>query len=138
MTGGSRGIGRAVVERLAGDGAAVIFSYQRDEAAANEVVDAVSGAGGKVWAVRADQADAPAVVRLYDVAEEKGGALDIVVNNAALGTVGLIVDTSDMEFDRVMAVNLSRSRRAASRTDHQCLDREHRLARPRHRALCRQ
>jgi 3-oxoacyl-[acyl-carrier protein] reductase len=58
VTGGSRGIGRAVVERLAGDGAAVIFSYQRDEDAANDVVRAVSAGGAKVWAVRADQAEA--------------------------------------------------------------------------------
>lgn len=106
VTGGSRGIVWAVVERLARDGAAVIFSYQRDEEAANDVVNAVSTAGGKVWAVRADQAEAQEVVRLYDVAEDKGGALDIVVNNAAVGTVGLIADTSDIEFDRVMAVNL--------------------------------
>ena len=106
VTGGSRGIGRAVVERLARDGAVVIFSYQRDEEAANAVVDAVASAGGTVWAVRADQAEAEEVVGLYDVAEEKAGALDIVVNNAALGTVGLITDTTDAEFDRVMAVNL--------------------------------
>ena len=106
VTGGSRGIGRAVVERLARDGAAVIFSYQRDEEAADDVVKAVSAAGGKAWSVRADQGETQDVVRLYDVAEEKGGGLDIVVNNAAVGTVGLITDTSDREFDRVMAVNL--------------------------------
>ena len=106
VTGGSRGIGRAVVERLARDGAAVIFSYQRDEEAADDVVKAVSGAGGKAWSVRADQGETVDVVRLYDVAEDKGGGLDIVVNNAAVGIVGLITDTSDSEFDRVMAVNL--------------------------------
>jgi 3-oxoacyl-[acyl-carrier protein] reductase len=106
VTGGSRGIGRAVVERLARDGATVIFSYQRDEAAADDVVNAISTAGGTVWAVQADQAEAQEVVRLYDVAEDKAGALDIVVNNAAVGTVGLIADTSAIEFDRVMAVNL--------------------------------
>ena len=106
VTGGSRGIGRAVVERLARDGAAVIFSYQRDEEAADDVVKAVSGAGGKAWSVRADQGETVDVVRLYDVAEDKGGGLDIVVNNAAVGIVGLITDTSDREFDRVMAVNL--------------------------------
>src|SRR5580704_11416052 len=55
VTGGSRGIGRAVVERLARDGAAVIFSYQRDEEAANQVVESVAAAGGTAWAVRADQ-----------------------------------------------------------------------------------
>jgi 3-oxoacyl-[acyl-carrier protein] reductase len=106
VTGGSRGIGRAVVERLARDGAAVIFSYQRDEEAANDVVGAVARAGGRVWSVRADQGHPADVVRLYDVAEDKGGGLDIVVNNAATATVGLIVETSDVEFDRVMAVNL--------------------------------
>src|SRR5580692_1267731 len=78
VTGGSRGIGRAVVERLARDGAAVIFSYQRDEEAADEVVTAVATAGGTAWAVRADQGEAQEVVRLYDEAEDKAGALDIV------------------------------------------------------------
>jgi 3-oxoacyl-[acyl-carrier protein] reductase len=106
VTGGSRGIGRAVVERLARDGAAVIFSYERNEEAATDVVNAVAATGGTAWAVRADQSEPHEVVRLYDVAEDKGGGLDIVVNNAALGLVGFIIDTSDIEFDRVMAVNV--------------------------------
>lgn len=106
VTGGSRGIGRAVVERLARDGAAVTFSFEHNEDAAADVVDAVVSAGGTARSVRADVADVGDVVRLYDEAEAGGDGLDIVVNNAAVGTVGLIVDTSDEDFDRVMAVNL--------------------------------
>lgn len=55
VTGGSRGIGRAIVKRLAADGAAVVFSYLRNEAAAQAVVREVGEAGGRAFAVRADQ-----------------------------------------------------------------------------------
>jgi 3-oxoacyl-[acyl-carrier protein] reductase len=106
VTGGSRGIGRAVVERLARDGATVTFSFEHNEEAAIDVVGAVVSAGGTARSVRADLADIRDVVRLYDEAEAGGEGLDIVVNNAAVATVGLIVDTSDDDFDRVMAVNL--------------------------------
>jgi 3-oxoacyl-[acyl-carrier protein] reductase len=106
VTGGSRGIGRAVVERLARDGASVTFSFEHNEEAATDVVGAVVSAGGTARSVRADLGDVGDVVRLYDEAEAGGGGLDIVVNNAAVGTVGLIVDTGDDDFDRVMAVNL--------------------------------
>jgi 3-oxoacyl-[acyl-carrier protein] reductase len=106
VTGGSRGIGRAVVERLAGDGAAVTFSYRTDEGAAADVVRAVTSVGGKAWSMRADQADARDIVRLYDAAEANGGGLDIVVNNAGDAPVGLLADTSDDDFDRVMQINV--------------------------------
>jgi len=54
VTGGSRGIGRAIVKRLAADGAAVVFSYLQNDAAAGEVVGEVAGNGGRAFAVRAD------------------------------------------------------------------------------------
>jgi 3-oxoacyl-[acyl-carrier protein] reductase len=105
VTGGSRGIGRAVVERLARDGAAVTFSYLRDEQAAGDVVRSVTQAGGKAWALRADQGDVSDLVALFDAAELNSGGLDIVVNNASIIAVGPIADTSDHDWDQVMTVN---------------------------------
>jgi 3-oxoacyl-[acyl-carrier protein] reductase len=106
VTGGSRGIGRAVVERLARDGAVVTFSYLRDSEAAAEVVRSVKEAGGEAWSLKSDQAEPDDVRRHYDAAESNGGGLDIVVNNAALGLSGLLAETSDDDFDRVMATNV--------------------------------
>jgi 3-oxoacyl-[acyl-carrier protein] reductase len=102
VTGGSRGIGRAIVRRLVDDGASVVFSYQRDEAAAAEVV---RESAERAFAVRADQGDLGAVERLFGEAEQRLGGLDILVVNAAINPVKSILDTTEDDFDRVMAVN---------------------------------
>jgi len=105
VTGGSRGIGRAVVERLARDGAAVTFSYHRDRAAAAVVEGAVHAAGGLGWAMRAEQGDSTQTAALFDAADTHAGGVDIVVANAATVTVGLIADTTDADWDQAMTVN---------------------------------
>lgn len=106
VTGGSRGIGRAVVERLCRDGAAVVFNYATAEAAAAEVVAKVEAAGGRAYGLRADLAEPGAAVRLMAAAEERLGGLDILVNNAALSfTPTPLADTDEEVFDRVMRVN---------------------------------
>jgi 3-oxoacyl-[acyl-carrier protein] reductase len=118
VTGGSRGIGRAVVERLARDGAVVTFSYVQAADAAQSVVGAVTAAGGSAQAVPCDLGDGAAIGRLFDAAEEFGGGLDIVVNNAGVVHTGLIVDTSDEQYDQVMGANAKgtfRSLREAAR-----------------------
>jgi 3-oxoacyl-[acyl-carrier protein] reductase len=106
VTGGSRGIGRAIVARLAGDGADVVFNYARDEGAAEIVVRSVREAGGSVRGVRLDLAEPGAAERLMELAEEHLGGVDILVNNAASGfTPTPIAETEEALFDRVMAVN---------------------------------
>ena len=95
VTGGSRGIGRAIVERLARDGATVTFSYLRDDEAAAEVVRSVRAAGGEAWSLWADQAESSDIREHLDAAQAHGGGLDIVIDNAAIGVVGLLADTSD-------------------------------------------
>ena len=105
VTGGSRGIGRAIVERLARDGAAVTFSYVRDAAAAEQVVAGVTDAGGQAWAAPCDLADGAQIAKLFDEAERHTGGLDIVVNNAAVVAVGLIADTTDEQYDAIMDAN---------------------------------
>jgi 3-oxoacyl-[acyl-carrier protein] reductase len=100
VTGGARGIGRAVVERLRADGAEVVFSYRGDAEAAGRV----AGETGAV-AVRADQGSREALDRLFAEAEKVLPGVDIVVNNAAEGGQGLIADVTDETYERVFAVN---------------------------------
>ncbi|MEL5954121.1 glucose 1-dehydrogenase [Streptomyces sp. CLV115] len=106
VTGGSRGIGRAIVERLCRDGAHVIFNYATDDDAAAEVVRTVRSGGGEVRAVRLDLADPDGPERLMAAAEEEFDGLDILVNNAALCPApSLLTDTDPAVFDQVLAVN---------------------------------
>lgn len=106
VTGGSRGIGRAIVERLAADGAAVVFSYLINAEAAAEIVAGIAAAGGTAHAIQADLGDAAAAVRLYREAEDLIGPLDILVNNAGAVAGDPIADTSDEVFDATFAVNV--------------------------------
>ncbi len=105
VTGGSRGIGRAIVKRLAADGAAVVFSYLRNEAAAREVVREVTEDGGRAFAVRADQGSPDDLRRLAGQADEHLTGLDVVVINAADGLPVPIGQVTEDGYDRFMAVN---------------------------------
>jgi 3-oxoacyl-[acyl-carrier protein] reductase len=105
VTGGSRGIGRAIVKRLAADGAAVVFSYLQNEAAARGVVREVTEDGGRAFAVRADQASLDDLRRLAGQADEHLTGLDIVVINAADGLPVPIGQVTEDGYDRFMAVN---------------------------------
>ncbi|MCP2256488.1 3-oxoacyl-[acyl-carrier protein] reductase [Streptoalloteichus tenebrarius] len=110
VTGGSRGIGRAVVLRLAAEGASVVFSFREDEAGADRVVEEVRASGGVAWAVRADQADLAAVEGLFTEADRRFGAaglpgLDVLVVNAGASLSRTIAETSEADYDRLMAVN---------------------------------
>jgi 3-oxoacyl-[acyl-carrier protein] reductase len=105
VTGGSRGIGRAIVRRLAADGAAVVFSYLQDEAAARAAAAEVAEAGGRALSVQADQGSLDDLLRLTGQAEEYLDGLDIVVINAAGGLPGLIREVTEDDYDRFMAVH---------------------------------
>jgi 3-oxoacyl-[acyl-carrier protein] reductase len=105
VTGGSRGIGRAIVTRLAGEGASVVFSFVRDQHAADRVAGEVTAAGGRAFAVRADQGSPDDLRRLCAAAEERLDGLDIVVCNAASAEVTAIDDVTEDLYDRYMAVN---------------------------------
>jgi len=106
VTGGSRGIGRAIVEQLAGDGAAVVFNYAHSSDAAAAVERVVREAGGRAHAVQLDLAAPDAVDELMAAASEHLAGLDILVNNAALDlTVGPIADTEEQLWDLTLTVN---------------------------------
>jgi 3-oxoacyl-[acyl-carrier protein] reductase len=105
VTGGSRGIGRAIVTRLARDGATVAFSFNSDRAAAEKVVAEVAEFGGRAIAVQADQASLEDLTRLFDEVARELDGLDIVVNNAAINPMMSIDDVTEADYDRTMAVN---------------------------------
>jgi 3-oxoacyl-[acyl-carrier protein] reductase len=105
VTGGSRGIGRAIVRRLAAEGAAVVFTYAENERAADKVVTEVKEQGGLAAAVQADQADLARLPGLFATAAESTGGLDILVINAAINLIKPIEDTTEADYDRLMAVN---------------------------------
>jgi 3-oxoacyl-[acyl-carrier protein] reductase len=106
VTGGSRGIGAAIAGDLAGAGARVVVSYQERRDAADAVVAAIRASGGVAEAVAFDVADAPAVdAAVRDIAARLGN-VDILINNAGVSADGLILRTSEAEWDRVLDVNL--------------------------------
>jgi 3-oxoacyl-[acyl-carrier protein] reductase len=106
VTGGSRGIGAAIVERLASAGAAVAFTYQSSDAAAQALAGRIEAAGGRVLALRADVADTDALTAAIDAAVAKFGRLDILVNNAGVFLGGHVTEFALADFDRTVAVNL--------------------------------
>ncbi|GAA0502219.1 3-oxoacyl-ACP reductase [Paractinoplanes deccanensis] len=99
VTGGSRGIGRAIVERLAADGARVVFTYRRDRDAAREVTARVPG----TVAVRADQEDTANVAAMFEPVRD---GLDILVNNAAIVSAMPIEKLGEDDIDRAFTVNV--------------------------------
>jgi 3-oxoacyl-[acyl-carrier protein] reductase len=108
VTGGSRGIGRAIVTRLARDGANVVFNYLSRVDAAEEVVrEAKRAGGGEVRPVRLDLAEPGAAEDLMAFCEERFGAADILVGNATLSFAPApIAEIPDDLFDRAMAANV--------------------------------
>lgn len=107
VTGGSRGIGRAIVRRLAADGATVVFSYLSNETAARQVVDEISEAGGKAFAVKSDQGNMADLNRLFAETDEVlGNGLDIVVVNAAGCPTAPIGEITEPMYDEAMAANV--------------------------------
>jgi 3-oxoacyl-[acyl-carrier protein] reductase len=106
VTGGSRGIGRAIALGLAASGAAVAIGYLKNDAHARDVVTAIADAGGKATAIRADISQPGEVARLFDEAERAGGgALDIVVANAADIIVKPLADCTEADYERIFNTN---------------------------------
>lgn len=107
VTGGSRGIGRAIVELLAGRGYRVMLTYIRSEAQAKEIVTAVSASGGQAEAMRADVSDARTAANVVQNVIDAWGQIDVLVNNAGTHLPGVtIADTPAAEWDRIMQTNL--------------------------------
>ncbi|MGD8684400.1 MAG: 3-oxoacyl-[acyl-carrier-protein] reductase [Chloroflexota bacterium] len=107
VTGGSRGIGRAIALRLAEQGADVCLSYKGNAAAAQEVVAAIEALGRDGTAVQADVAQMDAAKRLIDTALERLGRIDILVNNAGITRDELIMRMKPEDWTDVIETNLS-------------------------------
>lgn len=106
VTGASRGIGRAIAEELAAEGAKVVVNYHANAAAAGDVVNDITARGGTAVAVQADVSDFAAADALIKTAIETYGAIDILVNNAGTTRDTLLLSMKEDEWDLVMTTNL--------------------------------
>lgn len=106
VQGGSRGIGAAIVERLAREGAAVAFTYAASGQRAAELVRGIEARGGRALAIAADSSDAEAVRGAVARTVSEFGRLDILVNNAGVLAVGPLPEFRLEDFDRLLAVNV--------------------------------
>ncbi len=106
VTGGSRGIGAAIVRRLAAEGAHVALTYVSKPDQANETVQAAQALGVRALAIEADSADARNVVAAVARTVQELGGIDILVNNAGISLMGAIGEVPLEDFDRTMAVNV--------------------------------
>jgi 3-oxoacyl-[acyl-carrier protein] reductase len=106
VTGGSRGIGRAVAISLADAGAAVAVNYREKATEARNVVETIRAAGGRAMAVGADVSRAAQVSEMMAACERELGPVDVLVNNAGVGLVRSVDDLTEEDFDLTIAVNL--------------------------------
>ena len=106
VTGGARGIGAAIVKRLARDGAAVAFTYVSAPDKAADLAATINAAGGKALAIRADSADAEQLKAAVAQTVAQFGALDILVTNAGILHLAGIEDYALEDFDRMVDVNV--------------------------------
>jgi 3-oxoacyl-[acyl-carrier protein] reductase len=106
VTGGSGGIGRSVVERLAADGMSVVIGYAGNPVRAQETVEAIEKAGGTALAVKADVAEEADVASLFDLAEETFGGVDVVVHTAGIMLLSPLVGLELADFDRMHRTNV--------------------------------
>jgi NAD(P)-dependent dehydrogenase (short-subunit alcohol dehydrogenase family) len=105
VTGAGRGIGRAIAERLAAEHAAVVAT-QRAVAEGEELCERLQAAGADAAFVAADLREPAQVQRVVTVALDRFGGIDVLVNNAAVGLLKSVVDTTDSEYDTVIDTNL--------------------------------
>jgi 3-oxoacyl-[acyl-carrier protein] reductase len=106
VTGGSRGIGRAVCLRLAAAGAALAVNYRTRADAAAEVVGAIEGEGGRAIAVEGDVGDRAAVTRMVERVASELGSVDVLINNAGLLSSGSLLHYDDADFEAMWRTNV--------------------------------
>jgi len=106
VTGASRGIGRAIAERLAKAGASLAINYSKNSEEAQKAVAAIKAGGGNAIALQADVARVPEIVRLFDETIAHFGKLDILVNNAGIMFTKPLTTTTEEDFDRIFSINV--------------------------------
>lgn len=106
VTGAGRGIGRAIAERLAVDGASVVVNYAKSAEGAKEVVAAISAKGGIAIAVQADMSFVAEIRHLFQETIDRFGHLDILVNNSGIGAYIPLTDVTEEQFDSTFTLNV--------------------------------
>lgn len=106
VTGASRGIGRSIACKLGKMGAAVVVNYLQDSTRAEEVVAEIIADGGEAIALQADMKKVKRIKSLYSKSLEQYGRLDIVVNNAGMLLNRMMLDSTEEEFDEIVALNV--------------------------------
>jgi len=106
VTGGSRGIGRAICQRLAALGATVVVNYVSNPAAAEETVASIQSAGGRAEAVQFNVATSEEIEAAFKKILDAHGRVDILVNNAGITRDGLLMKMKDEQWDEVLNTNL--------------------------------
>ncbi|SHO51863.1 3-oxoacyl-[acyl-carrier-protein] reductase [Anaerocolumna xylanovorans] len=106
VTGGSRGIGKAIALALAENGATVIVNYCGSEEAAKQTVNEIVTKGGTAFLLKGDVSDSAEVDKMFIYIAENFKRLDILINNAGITRDNLILKMSDKEFDQVIDLNL--------------------------------
>ncbi|MFG2717605.1 SDR family oxidoreductase [Streptomyces sp. NPDC048416] len=106
VTGGSRGIGRGIAERLGRDGARVAVHYGSNETAAKETVAAIEAAGGSAFALGQELGVAGDAAALWEAFDQQADGLDVLVNNAGIGRPAPFGEVTDAAYDRHFGVNV--------------------------------
>ena len=107
VTGGSRGLGRAICRTLSGEGAAVAFNYSRSDEDARRTLDELRSSGARAWAFRASVLDKVAIDAMVRAIEAEAGApVDVLVNNAGVGQVVPLALMQEDDWDKMMDVHV--------------------------------
>ncbi|GHO56623.1 SDR family oxidoreductase [Ktedonobacter robiniae] len=106
VTGASRGIGQAIAEALAANGANVVINYAHNNRFAEEIVHRIQQNGGQALAVQADVSNKADLEALFRASVEHSGHLDILVNNAGIMTTKPLEQVTEQDFDREFAINV--------------------------------
>jgi 3-oxoacyl-[acyl-carrier protein] reductase len=107
VTGGSKGIGRAITLLLAQEGCQVFMNYSQDDQAAKKVATEAKGYAGAVIPLKGDVTDPTQVTTMMDEAEKKGGKLDILINNVGMNKDGFLMLMGEGDWEAVLKVNLT-------------------------------
>ena len=106
VTGGNSGIGESIVLAAAAEGANVVIDYVAHPDETKEIIEKINAVGGRAAGVRADVSKVPDLQAMVDTAVHEFGRLDVLVNNAGMETRTSVLDTTEQQYDTVMAVNL--------------------------------
>lgn len=106
ITGGSRGIGKAIALAFADEGINIVVNYQHKKTEANEVCKIIHAKGMKAWSIQADVSEAEQVSAMVSKIEKEIGEINILVNNAGISLRRKVEETTEEDFDKVIKINL--------------------------------